>query len=215
MIMASGKTTELDLPYPIKEDPDTIASDIGELAKKVDELLRKQLTKLVEVAKLKVTTSIELPAKAIVAAAMAEHSITEANKALASESIVTGNIKAEAVTAAKIAAAAVPASKLGLGTVRQEGEPAQSFLSWGEISGTGAILSGSGDFTAEKIETGAYQIIWTKGKSSANYAVIITCGNKNCVATVETTTASRFVMRQFSENLAVGVGFSFVALSAS
>src|ERR1039458_3044746 len=167
MIMASGKTTELDLPYPIKEDPDTIASDIGELAKKVDELLRKQLTKLVEVAKLKVTTSIELPAKAIVAAAMAEHSITEANKALASESIVTGNIKAEAVTAAKIAAAAVTASKLGLGTVRQEGEPAQSFLSWGNVSQEGVIEAGSGDFTVAKLSAGIYEIKWTKEKSSA------------------------------------------------
>ena len=129
--------------------------------------------------------------------------------------VTASALAAEAVTAPKLGAAAVTASKLGLGTVRQEGEPAQSFLSWGEISGTGAILSGSGDFTAAKVETGKYEVTWTKEKSSANYAVSITCANKNCVATVETTTAKGFVMRQFSENLAVGVAFSFLCCASS
>jgi hypothetical protein len=132
------------------------------------------------------------------------------------ESVGTPLLANLAVTEPKLAAAAVTGVKLGEGTVRQETGTTQSFLSWGEITGTtGATLSGSGDFTAVKIETGKYEITWTKEKSSANYAVISTCANKNCVATVETTTAKGFIMRQFSENVAVGVNFSFVALSAS
>ena len=54
----------------------------------------------------------QISAKAITASLMAENSITEANKALASESIVTGNIKLLAVTAAKLGAESVEESKI-------------------------------------------------------------------------------------------------------
>lgn len=58
----AGETTELKIPWPAESDEaNQGATKIKELAERVDLLLRKQLTKTVEIAKLVVTETPTFP----------------------------------------------------------------------------------------------------------------------------------------------------------
>lgn len=87
----SGETPELKIPYPSESDNiNEGATKITELAERVDLLLRKQLTKLLEVAKLKVTTTVELPAESITEAELKKEVVTDAKVGAGRALVKTG-----------------------------------------------------------------------------------------------------------------------------
>jgi hypothetical protein len=194
--MSSGKTPELNIPYPIKTDPDTLTSDIGELAKKVDELLRKQLTKLIEVAKLKVTETIELP----------------------SESITSTEIKKEAITDAKIVSGRALVKTSGSSpviAVRQGTGATQGFLSWGQVNAEGNIVNGSADFTPSKTGTGEYLITWNTAKSWP-YSVVVTPLVGTYLARTSNMENKSFAVTLSNSSFALTNGaFCFIVVAAS
>lgn len=100
----------LGIESPEPGEAPAATGQLKRMVEQIDALLRKQLTKLVELAKLKVTETIELPAESIVEAAI---------KALA---VTTAKIAAEAVTAAKIANGAVTDAKITAGRALVETE---------------------------------------------------------------------------------------------
>jgi hypothetical protein len=97
--------TSLGLETPEAGNSPGITGDLKKLAGQINALLLKQLTTLVELAKLKVTETIELPGESITAAML---------KALA---VTTSKIGEGAVTTAKLGNEAVETSKIGEGAV--------------------------------------------------------------------------------------------------
>lgn len=175
----AGETPELKIPYPEAKDERSAYPALAKiLAERIDLLLRKQLTKLLEVAKLKVTETLEVPA------------------------------------------ASIKGPGLGTGTVRQETGTTQSFMSWGYISATGAIESGSGDYTLEKTGTGTYVVKWTTEKASAKYGVVTSVyatgdhiAETSAIGTTTFTIATGEIREK--EVALSNAAFGFIALAAS
>jgi hypothetical protein len=97
------KSKEFGIETPEPSDSPAITSDLKKFAEQVDALLRKQLTKLFEVAKLKVTETVELPAESLTTTMLKALAVTAAK--LGSEAVTEAKIANEAVTEAKLAKA--------------------------------------------------------------------------------------------------------------
>jgi hypothetical protein len=107
--------TLLGLETPEPSSSPSVCPDLRKLAEQVDALLRKQLTTLFEVAKLKVTETLELPAESLTTTMLKALAVTAAK--LGSEAVETAKIKAGAVTAAKLGNEAVERASIKLKAV--------------------------------------------------------------------------------------------------
>lgn len=96
-----------------------------------------------------------------------------------------------------------------------------TFQSWGNISATGTILGGSGDFLANKFGTGIYAISWDTAKASANYAFNVTpyvsSGSNHPIAWTSTLETNTIEIKIYDVTIASFINnpFSFIACATS
>jgi hypothetical protein len=83
--------TSLGLETPEAGNSPSITGDLKKLAGQINALLLKQLTALVELAKLKVTETVELPAESITEAMLKAKAISDAKIATGKALLATGN----------------------------------------------------------------------------------------------------------------------------
>lgn len=202
----------LGIESPEPGEAPAATGQLKRMVEQIDLLLRKQLTTLVELAKLKVTETVELPAESLTTAMLKALAVTTAK--LGEGAVTAAKLGSEAVETAKIKTGAVTGPKLGEGTVRQETGTTQSFLSWGSISETGAIKAGSGDYTFAKIGAGEYELKWKTAKGTGNYTLVVSCEGGELTSNVITESAKALIIFGHGSGL-VSTAFSFVAVAAS
>jgi hypothetical protein len=102
---------------------------------------------------------------------------------------------------------------IAVNTVRQAGS--NSLVSWGQVTATGVVEAGSGDFTVSHTVTGEYLIKWTTPKGSAKYAVAVSLNNLGVVAATGLATGQFNIITTTVGLAAQDMPFSFVVVSAS